>query len=411
MPTLFAEWRAEERRTFWACFGGFAMDAMDVQIYSFVAPVLISLWGMSNSQPGLVAAAALLSSALGGWGTGLLADRIGRGRALRITVLWFALFTSLCGLAQNFQQLLALRALQGLGFGGEWAAGAVLIGEVVNAQRRGSAVGLVQSAWAVGWALAALLSTVFFVLLPPNLAWRALFFAGLLPALGVFAVRQSLGESEIFSRTKAPQPILAIFSPRFLNRTLCGSLLAIGVHGGYYAIATWLPTFLRINRGLSVAGAGGYFAVIIAGSFCGYLVAAYLNDRLGRRGTFLLFAIGSLIVALSYTRMSIPHGLLLALGFPLGFFASGIFSGVGAQLTELFPTELRGSGQSFCYNAGRGVASAFPLMIGSAATRGGRLGQLIGVYACIAYGLVILAVLILPETRGRELESLAAGPD
>jgi MFS family permease len=397
------------RRTFWACFGGYALDALDAQIYSFVIPVLISLWNMTNTEAGLLATVTLVLSAFGGWFAGMLADRFGRVRTLQITIAWFALFTFLSGLTDGFWQLLVTRGLQGLGFGGEWAAGSVLMGEVIAPRHRGRAVGIVQSSWAVGWGGAALLSTLFFTVLPQDWAWRALFFLGLFPAVTIFLVRGFVPEPAIFEQTEVRPPLLAIFSRPFLSATLRGCLLALGAQGGYYAITTWLPTFLRTQRHLSVLGSGSYLGVIIAGSFCGYVVSAYLNDLMGRRRTFLLFAVGSMVVVLSYTQLEISNDLMLILGFPLGFFASGIFSGMGALFTELFPTELRGSGQGFCYNFGRGFAAFFPVLVGSASASM-PLGQAIGLFAGGAYGLVIVAALILPETRGRDLESLARGP-
>jgi MFS family permease len=137
----------------------------------------------------------------------------------------------------------------------------------------------------------------------------------------------------------------------------------------------------------------------------GYWVAAYLNDFWGRRKTFLLYSIGSLVIAFSYMTIPISNELMLVLGFPLGFFSSGIYSGIGPLFTELYPTEVRGSGQGFCFNFGRGVAAAFPILIGALSTTWG-LGGAIGLFSSLAYGLVIVMVLLLPETRGRDLEVL-----
>ena len=351
---------SDGRRTFWACFGGYALDAMDVQIYSFIVPVLIGLWGMTNAQAGLLATVTLVLSAVGGWVAGLLADRIGRVRMLQITIAWFAVFTFLSGFTSSFGQLLVTRGLQGLGFGGEWAAGAVLMGEVITARHRGKAVGVVQSSWAVGWGVAAIAATLSSLLLPPEYAWRALFFLGLLPAFSIFVVRRFVPEPAAFKQAEARPPMLAIFSAPFLSITVRGCLLALGAQGGYYAITTWLPTFLRTERHLSVLGTGSYLGVIIAGSFTGYIVSAYLNDGLGRRKTFMLFAAGSMAVVLGYTQILISDGLMLALGFPLGFFASGIFSGMGALFTELYPTELRGSGQGSATISAGGWRRCFP---------------------------------------------------
>src|ERR1700681_682781 len=144
---------------------------MDVQLYSFVIPTLIVIWGITRAQAGILGTAALLVSAVGGWLAGWLAGRYGRLRALQRAILWFAVFTFLSGLAQNFAQLFAARALMGLGFGGEWAAGAVLLGEVIRAEHRGKALGLMQAGWAVGWGAAALLYALFFSVWTQAIAW------------------------------------------------------------------------------------------------------------------------------------------------------------------------------------------------------------------------------------------------
>jgi MFS family permease len=392
------------RRTFWACFGGYALDALDVQIYSFVIPALISLWAMSQAQAGLLAASALVMSALGGWIAGALADRIGRVRVLQLTVAWFAVFTFLSGFTGNFDQLLVTRGLQGLGFGGEWAAGSVLMGEVIAARYRGRAVGCVQASWAVGWAVAAILATVLFQLLPAALAWRGLFFVGILPALSVFAIRRLVPEPALSVRARGvPQPgALAIFAPALRWTTARACLLTLGAQGGYYTITTWLPTLLRTERHLTVLGSGFYLAVVIAGSLGGYVASAYLSDRIGRRRNFFAFAVGSAVIALTYTRLPAAPWLALVLGAPLGFFSSGIFSGMGPLLTELFPTALRGSGQGFCYNFGRAPAAFLPALAGYEAARVG-LGAAVGLLAAASYGLVIVAAAALPETRGRVL--------
>src|SRR5262250_1483875 len=173
-----SELAPRERRAFAACVGGWALDAMDVQMYSLVVPALIATWGLTGRQTGNLQTAALLVSAVGGWLAGFIADRFGRVRTLQLAILWFAVFTFLSGLAQNYEQLMAARALLGLGFGGEWAAGAVLLGESIRAEHRGKALGIMQAGWAVGWAVATILYAVFFLYLPVETAWRALFLVG-----------------------------------------------------------------------------------------------------------------------------------------------------------------------------------------------------------------------------------------
>jgi len=394
-----------ERATFFACFGGWALDAFDYQFYTFVIPTLRREWNISAGQAGTLATAALLSSALGGWMAGLLADRIGRVRTLQITILWFAVFTCLSGLARGYWDMFFARALIGLGFGGEWAAGAVLMGEVISSRHRGKAVGFVQSGWALGWGAAAILYTIVFSRLPEQTAWRVLFFAGIAPALLVLFIRRNVEEPAVFRAAQESGQrgrFLEIFSPQILRTTVLAALLATGAQGGYYAITTWLPTFLRTERKLSVLNTGGYLGVLIFGSFCGYLVGAVLADRLGRRRNFFVFALGCMTTVLVYTHVAVSDAQMLFLGFPLGFFASGIFSGMGAFLTELFPTRIRGSGQGFTYNFGRGFGALFPSVVGYLSA-GMPRGRAIGLFAASAYAVLFVAAVLLPETRGKEL--------
>jgi MFS family permease len=399
----------KERRTFGACFGGWALDAMDVQMYSFVIPTLISIWGITRGQAGELATAALLVSAVGGSLAGWLADRYGRVRILQLAILWFAVFTFLSGLAQNYEQLFVARALLGLGFGGEWAAGAVLLGESIRAEHRGKALGIMQAGWALGWGAAAVLYAVFSSLLPPENAWRALFLIGIAPALLVFFIRRYVEEPPIYLESRAKlaakrdkPSFLEIFRPPLLRVTVVGGLMGTGAQGGYYAVTTWLPTFLRNERGLPIADSTGYLAVLIVGGFFGYLSAGFLADRIGRRLTFLVFAVGAGLSVLVYMTLSFSNLIILFLGFPVGFFASGVFSAMGAFYTEQFPTRVRGVGQGFAYNIGRATGAFFPTLVGYLSEQM-PLGQAIGLFATIAYATMAIAAFLLPETKGKVL--------
>ena len=402
---------SDERATLIATFGGWALDGMDVMVYSFVIPALIAAWHMSKGQAGMLSTVALLISAVGGWLAGLLADRFGRTRILQLTIVWFAVFTFLSGFTNSFWQLLVVRGFEGLGFGGEWAVGSVLMGEAIRAQYRGKAVGTVQGGWAIGWGVTVISYTVLFSLLPAAIAWRAMFWIGIVPALLIFYIRRCVPEPEVFRRTRAREAslgegsnFLAIFSPAVLRTTLLTALLAVGAQGGYYAITTWLPTFLKTSRGLSVLNTGAYLFVVIVGSFLGYLISAWSADRLGRKQTLVLYAVCSFLTVVAYTYLPIRNSVMLVLGFPLGFFASGVFSPIGAFFTELFPSRVRGSGQGFSYNAGRGIGALFPTLVGYLSVRMG-LGHAISTFAVIAYLTMVVATLLLPETRGCELQA------
>ncbi len=411
-PATHGSWLKQlsptERSTLVATFGGWALDGMDVMVYSFVISSLMAAWHMSKNDAGILATAVLLISAVGGWLAGTLADRFGRARILQITIVWFAFFTFLSGFTHSFWQLLITRGLQGLGFGGEWAVGSVLMGETIRAQHRGKAVGTVQGGWAIGWGLAALCYGLFFTVLPESTAWRAMFWIGILPAFLVFYIRRKVPEPKVYAETRKKveasgegASFLHIFAPDVLKVTLLTSLLAVGAQGGYYAITTWLPTFLKTQRKLSVMNTTGYLIVIIAGSFVGYMVSAYLADHLGRKKTLILFAVGSFLTVVAYTYLPIGNSVMLVLGFPLGFFASGVFSPIGAFFTELFPSRLRGSGQGFSYNFGRGIGALSPWLVGH--LKGVPIGQAMAIFAGSAYLIMILGTSLLPETRGKEL--------
>lgn len=406
MNGWFTRLSMEERRTFWACFAGWALDAMDVQLYAVVMPTLILVWGLTKGQAGTLGTVALMMSAVGGWIAGIMADRIGRARILQITILWFSCFTALSAFATSYDQLLVLRSLQGLGFGGEWAAGATLMSEVITPKLRGRAVGSVQSGWAVGYGVAALLFTIVFKLAPPNTAWRILFLIGAVPAVAVLVMRGSLKESKLFDSAKrhraSPVRVWEIFEPPLLRTTAIASLIATGALGGNYTILTWLPTYLSSVRHLSVLNTGAYLGVNIAGSFCGYLFCAHLSDWLGRRLTFAISAVMAAATVALYTRADLDATTVLLLGFPIGFFQSGIVSGMGACFAELYPTHVRSNGQGFSYNTGRGLGAIMPALVGfSGASM--PLGSAIGIFAVLSYALVLIGTALLPETRGREL--------
>jgi MFS family permease len=311
----------------------------------------------------------------------------------------YTIFTVLCGFAPNFETLLVLRGLQGLGFGGEWAVGAALVAEYAQARYRGRTVAFVQSAWAVGWALSVIVYTVVFSVASADLAWRIMFWTGVIPALLVLWVRRSVQDAPRAERVPRQRgTFVKIFRGDLLRTTFFAAMLATGVQGGYYTISTWLPSYLKKTRELTVIGTGGYLAFLITGAFVGYVCGGYLTDLMGRKKTFLTFAVLSAGLIVAYTQ--IPkgaNGLVLILGFPLGFSMSAIFSGFGAFLAELFPTPLRGTGQGFTYNFGRAVGAVFPTVVGFLGA-GGAI-----VFGAIGYGIAALALLGLPETRGIEL--------
>jgi MFS family permease len=402
--TWFRDLGPRGRRAFAGAFGGWGLDSYDFQVLPLGLAAITAYFGISKGQAGLLTTVTLVMSALGGVLAGMLADRIGRTRTLIITVLMFAVFTVLCGFAPNYETLLILRGLQGIGFGGEWATGAILVAEYTSARHRGRTVGFMHSAWAVGWGLAVVSYTLIFIAFPDDIAWRVLFWTGALPALLVLYLRRKVSDAPIVQQRARTErlPLRTIFGPGLLRITIFSSLLGTGVQGGYYSLMTWLPTYLKTERELSVVGTGGYLFFLIFGAFLGYLTGAYATDLLGRRKAFAVFALASAALLVAYTQ--IPEGantLVLVLGFPLGFCASGIFSGFGSFLAELFPTAVRGTGQGFTYNLGRALGAFFPTVVGFLSEVMGLGGAML--FGAAGYALALVALLGLPETRGREL--------
>ncbi|HEX4720997.1 MAG TPA: MFS transporter [Pseudonocardiaceae bacterium] len=390
------------RRAFAGAFGGYGLDAYDFQVLPLGLVAIAAYFHLSTGAAGLLSTVTLVASGVGGALAGILADRIGRVRTLMFTVATYALFTVLCGFAPDYPALLVLRGLQGVGFGGEWAIGAILVAEYALPRYRGRTVGFVQSSWAVGWALAVIVSTLVFSLASPAIAWRVLFFTGALPAVLVFYLRRRVADAPIRQSTRDRGSFRAILGGGLGRTTFFAAALATGVQGGYYTLATWLPTYLKTARHLSVVNTGGYLAFVISGAFLGYVTGGYLTDLFGRKRTFALFAVLSAALIVGYT--SIPAGAntaVMLLGFPLGFASSAIYSGFGSFLAELYPTSLRGTGQGFTYNFGRAVGAFFPTVVGFLASGVG-IGAAMG-FGALGYGIAVLALLGLPETAGREL--------
>jgi len=408
------------KRAFRASFAGFSLDAFDLIILTLSLTAIGATFDVGTGATGALSTVNLAASAVGGIIAGLLADRIGRARTLMITVAVYSVFSLASAFAPSYEVLLVLRVFQGLGFGGEWAVGAVLVAEFVRPESRGKALGMIQSAWAIGWAIAVVAYTIVFSLAADETAWRILMVLGFTPALLILYIRRHVRDAEVFAETQAEEeqesesaretgatesPFKQLFRRDLARRTIAASVLATGVQGGYYAMFTWIPSYLEEERGLTVVGTAGYLAVVIAGAFAGYVSAGFVHDRLGRKPAFRLFASLAGVSLVAY--FLVPEGanaVLVAVGFPLGFFASGCFSGFGSYLSELFPTRVRATASGFCYNVGRGIGALFPGIIGF-------LAAVIGLGGAVAFGvlgyvLAIAALAFLPETQGEEFVAL-----
>ncbi|AKH42132.1 MFS family permease [Altererythrobacter atlanticus] len=415
--SLFGWYREADRKTrrvFWTCGAGWVMDAADAQVYQYLIPLLITSLGITLTEAGSIASASYFAAAVGGWLGGWLCDRFGRARILQITILWFSVFSFLSGFAETYEQMLVIRVLHGIGFGAEWAVGAVLLGEMINPRHRGKALGAVQAGAPIGSGIAALLAGPVAASFDPDLGWRVAFWIGLAPALLIFFIRRGSDDAEVYKLARAQQraenrtvSLGAIFGPGMIGVTMLASMLSLGVQGAAYSVANYLTSFMTAERGLT-QGVAGYLVLINSiGGFFGCITNSYISDLAGRRTVFRIFGFGFLVMASIY--LFGPWGgnlwFLVPIGMIYGFFQFGMYASFGPYFTELFPTEMRGSGQAFAYNSGRAGAALFILGVPLVA-------QFMPLSAAMAtLGIVgiicaLIPTLILPETAGRALSAV-----
>lgn len=391
----------------WAAMLGFLLDAMDVLLYLFALQSIRAEFGLSLAQAGLVTTATMVTSAFGGIAGGILCDRIGRRRTLMYTILIYSLASGGSATATGLWSLIFWRMLVGIGLGGEWSAGAVLVAESWPAEHRGKAVSFMQSGWALGYMAASLLSA----LILPRWGWRALFLVGVLPALLTLLIRSKVDEPAIWRDRATSGRFGDIFRGQLRARTVLATALATTVLLAYWGLFSWLPGFLAGSKetggaGLSIVKSSLWVFIMQVGAYAGYLCFGWLGDKVGRKPAFVVYVLASAILTPIYGW--IPHlwpdragTLLLAIGPLIGFFGTGYFSLFGVMLAELFPTAVRGAGQGFAYNFGRGVSALAPYLIGAAAERMG-LGPALAINAGF-YVVAAIMVAALPETRGADL--------
>jgi MFS family permease len=398
-----AAWRA-----LFAAQIGWMLDAMDFLLFTFAVLAIQKEFGVSKTTMGALTSVALVASAFGGIVFGRLADRIGRVRAMTWSILIYSAATAGLATAGALWQLVAWRILVGIGMGGEWSSGSVLVAETWPAEHRAKAMGIMQSGWAIGALIAAALSSI----LLERFGWRVLFLFGALPAAAAFFIRRTVEEPQLWrDRPRTESKWIDIFSPPLIRRTLIATLVASSVLVAFWGLVTWLPAFLASpvsegGAGLTVTKSALWIIVLQTGAFFGYISFGWIADRIGRRPAFTLFMIGATAVVPMFAFGARSAVTLLFIGPLVGYFAHGFFSLFGAMLAELFPTSIRASAQGFCYNAGRLASAAAPVIIGSAAPRYG-LGAALAANA-LFFALGGILIWLLPETRGRALEEAAA---
>jgi MFS family permease len=386
-----------QRNVMAASFGGWAGDAFDYQLFSLAVPLMLAAWSMTPVMAGSVATASLVAAAVGGMAGGALSDRFGRLRVLQASIAVVALSSLACAFVTEPWQLLSLRSVQGLGFGAEWSVGAVLLAEVSPDDRRGRFLGFMQSAWAFGWAAAVAVYLLVTLLAPSQLAWRLMFAAGVLPAAIVLWIRRSIVSVEV---SNTPSIVDDAPADTTIGRKLVlTAFVGLAAHGGYHSLLTWLPTLLRVSRNYSTLQTGIVLLAMTAGFAAGCILAGRLADRLGRKTVIAAFAAGSVVAAGLFAWGSAEHLATLALAPAVGFAAGGVPAVLGAWFSELFPRPIRGASVGFAYNAGRMASAILPGAIGWG-TQFAPLALLVGGAAALSYGLILILLPFLPETRG-----------
>lgn len=406
---MFTWWKDADRvarRALVAASLGWMLDAFDVMLYALVLLAVRNDLGIDNETAGALASYTLLASAAGGLIFGVLADKWGRTRALMLSVLIYSVFTAACGFAQTVAQLAVFRIFLGIGMGGEWASGAALVSETWSERDRGKALGFMQSSWAIGYALAAVVSWVVQDVM--GFSWRAVFFAGVLPALYAFWVRRSVDEPTLWTNEKAKPSRVSLGAAMggpMLRITLAVTLMNACTMFAWWGLNSWIPSYLRASPeaggiGLSNASMNWFIVVMQVGMWFGYVTFGYISDSVGRRKTYVGYLVAAAALVMAYAYTPTPW-MLLVLGPVVAFFGTGYFSGFGAVTAELYPTSVRATAQGITYNVGRVASATAPWLVGSMAQTNGYPAAL-----SITAGAYLLAAgfwVLIPETKGRRV--------
>ena len=393
------------RRAVVAAGLGWMLDAFDVTLFALVLPALRKDLGLSPAAGGALGSVALLAAAAGGVWFGWIADRFGRTRALMASILLYSVFTAACGFATTFTQFVLFRIGLGLGMGGEWASGATLVSETWAAEHRGKALAFMQSAWAIGYALAAAVN----YLVQPAFGWRAVFVVGILPAFLTIWVRRTVKEPDIWRDARSERGSRSTLSMLFSNGlaplTIALTIMNACTLFGWWSFNLWLPSYLQEPRshggvGLQMLSSSAMILVMQVGMWFGYITFGFVSDRIGRKRTYIAYLLAAALLLFLYISVRAPM-MLLVLGPFVAFFATGYFSGFGAVTAEIFPTAIRGTAQGFTYNIGRIVSAAAPFTVGTLAQTHG-FGTALSI-SSLAFLAAAATWIWIPETRGRAL--------
>jgi MFS family permease len=394
---------AEARKALAASVIGYAMDGFDLLILGFMLAAIRADLGLTPAQGGSLLTWTLIGAVIGGILFGMLSDYYGRVRVLTWTILLFALFTGLCALAKGYSDLLIYRTIAGLGLGGEFGIGMALVAEAWPARLRARACAYVALGWQAGVLVAALVTP----LLLPQIGWRGMFLVGLVPGLAAFLVRWYVGEPKIFvthaGEARGLLPLKLLVKDAATTKVSFGMLILCAVQNfGYYGLMIWLPSYLSTRFGYTLTQSAVWTAVTIAGMAIGIWVFGQFADRVGRRPALITFQAGAAVMVLVYSQLTDSTALLIG-GAVMGVFVNGMLGGYGALLSELYPTQARGTAENVLFNLGRGVGGFGPLVVGALAAAYS-FQAAIALLATIYVIDIVATALLIPERCGAALE-------
>lgn len=386
--------RKERWKIMWASIIGYAMDGLDVLILSFAMAAIVSEFGLTLGEGGMIATYTLIGTVLGGYIFGIFADWWGRVHTFSLTIIIFSIFTGACAFADNAVHLDILRFLAGLGLGGEYGIGMTLVSETWPGAKRTRATAGVAMGWQAGAVLAAILAAVVL----PDYGWRGLFLVGVLPALLAAWARHGIKEPPMWVKRKEMKkalqarkdagekltaeeeeqlteakkfPLAHLFADKKTTITTIALTIMTSVQNfGYYGIMVWLPMILLKEHGLTTKSMSGWMIVTVIGMIAGIFVFGWLCDRLGRKKPYLLFYVCAAAMVYIYVNLGTPIALLFGGAF-LGFFCNGMMAGYGTLLSENYTTDARSTAQNFIFNTGRAVGGFAPVIIGTIAQTNG----------------------------------------
>lgn len=380
---------------------GWLFDAMDVGMLSFVIVALQKDWGLSTQEMGWIGSINSIGMAVGALVFGVLSDKIGRKSVFIITLLLFSIGSGLTALTTTLTMFLVLRFLIGMGLGGELPVASTLVSESVEAHERGKIVVLLESFWAGGWLIAALIS--YFVI--PKYGWEVAMVLSAVPALYALYLRWNLPDSPRFQKVeKRPsviENIKSVWSGKYRKATIMLWILWFCVVFSYYGMFLWLPSVM-VLKGFSLIKSFHYVLIMTLAQLPGYFTAAWFIERLGRKFVLVTYLIGTACSAYVFGIADSLTALIVA-GMLLSFFNLGAWGALYAYTPEQYPTVIRGTGAGMAAAFGRIGGILGPLLVGYLVASQASLSLIFTVF-CVSILIGALAVIILgKETKQQEL--------